>query len=71
MTLHAMKWIMIMIYWVGGTHGVELELNSEKACHAAAAQINEMLLEHMVAAGQEPEKARALLAKDYVCIPKG
>jgi hypothetical protein len=69
--LHGVKWIMIMMYWINGTHGVELELNSEKACHQAAATINSMLEKHIIASGQTPERAKELLKEDYVCIPKG
>jgi hypothetical protein len=71
MALHTVKWILILMYWVGGTRSVELEFNSEKSCHLAAAQINQMLESHLVASGQTQERARQLLAKDYVCIPKG
>lgn len=71
MTLPTVKWIMVLMFWINGTHGIELEMNSEKACHQAAAQINQMLEKHLVASGQTPERAKEILASDYVCFPKG
>lgn len=65
------KWILILIYFANGGHDVYLEFNNEKACHAAAAKINQMLEEHLVASGQTQDKAREILSRDYICIPKG
>lgn len=67
--MKTVRWLMLLMYWGGGGKQVQIYVDSEAACHRAAAQINEMLYDHAIAEGRTRAETRDLLQKDYTCIP--
>jgi len=70
LVLAKVKWLLILMYFANGGRDVYLEFGNAQACHAAAASINQMLEEHLIASGQPQDKAKELLSRDYICIPQ-